>query len=221
MPTSAERAYKFIRTNILTGRYGSGTRLKEQEIASVLAISRTPVRDAIRRLHSDGLIDFEPNQGARVTTWSEVDLRETSEMRALLESFAAELAAAKIGAAQLNELDRHTDAMRAALEQDEPRIDQISAANLAFHHGIVLAANNSRLLQVIEGLWVLPLVAQKFALFDRASLEQSVNHHREIIRALRAGDGDWASAIMRAHILAARGYDSVLASMSMKGAAIP
>ena len=91
---------------------------------------------------------------------------------------------------------------------------QISAANLAFHQGIVRAAGNTRLLLIIEGLWVLPLVARKFALFDRASLEQSISHHREITRALRAHDGDWASAIMRAHILAARGYDSMLAGIT-------
>ena len=212
MPTSAERAYKFIRASILGGRYGSGTRLKEQEIASALAISRTPVRDAIRRLHSDGLIEFEPNQGARVATWSKVDLTEISEMRALLESFAAELAASKISAEELDELTRHTDAMQKALEGRKPRIDQMSAANLAFHQGIVRAAGNARLLLIIEGLWVLPLVAQKFALFDRASLEQSISHHREIIRALRAQDGGWAAAIMRAHILAARSYDTMLAA---------
>jgi DNA-binding GntR family transcriptional regulator len=214
MPTSAERAYTFIRSSILSGRYGGGTRLKEQEIASALAISRTPVRDAIRRLHSDGLIDFEPNQGARVTTWSKVDLTEISEMRALLESFAAELAAVKIGASELDELDRHTDAMQKALDGKEPRIDQISAANLAFHQVIGRAAGNTRLLLIIEGLWVLPLVARKFALFDRASLEQSINHHREITRALLARDAGWASAIMRAHILAARAYDGMLAALT-------
>jgi DNA-binding GntR family transcriptional regulator len=217
MSTSAERAYKFIRASILSGRYGGGKRLKEQEIASALAISRTPVRDAIRRLHSDGLIDFEPNHGARVATWSKVDLTEISEMRALLESFAAELAASKIGDKELDGLGTHTDAMQKALDGNQPRIDQISAANLAFHQGVVLAAGNARLHLIIEGLWVLPLVARKFALFDRSSLEQSINHHREIIRALQAHDGAWASAIMRAHILAARGYDGMLAGMTEDG----
>lgn len=214
MPTSAERAYKFIRSSILAGRFGSGMRLKEQEIAGELAISRTPVRDAIRRLHSDGLIEFEPNQGARVASWSEVDLVEISEMRALLESFAAELAAAKIGESELDELGRHTDAMQKGLDGDRPRIDQISAANLAFHQGIVRAAGNARLSLIVEGLWVLPLLTRKFALFDRAGLEQSISHHREIIRALRARDSGWAAAIMRAHILGARAYDSTLAAMT-------
>jgi DNA-binding GntR family transcriptional regulator len=214
MPTSAERAYKFIRSSILAGRYGGGARLKEQEIASALAISRTPVRDAIRRLHSDGLIEFEPNQGARVATWSKEDLVEITEMRALLESFAAELAATKISENELDELVRHTDAMQRGLEGDEPRIDQMSAANLAFHQGIARAAGNTRLAVVLESLRLLPLVARKFALFDRASLERSVGHHREIIGALRARDAAWASAIMRAHILAARAYDGMLAAMT-------
>jgi DNA-binding GntR family transcriptional regulator len=139
-------------------------------------------------------------------------------MRTLLESFAAELAAAKIDGNELDELSRHTDAMQKALGGKEPRIDQISAANLAFHQGVVRAAGNTRLLLIIEGLWVLPLVARKFALFDRASLEQSISHHREITRALRARDAGWASAIMRAHILAARAYDGMLAAMTNEGA---
>ena len=71
-------------------------------------------------------------------------------MRALLESFAAELAAAKIGAGELNELDQHTDAMQKALEGKEPRIDQISAANLAFHQTIVRAAGNTRLREAVD-----------------------------------------------------------------------
>ena len=73
MPTSAERAYKFIRSSILAGRFGSGMRLKEQEIAGELAISRTPVRDAIRRLHSDGLIEFEPNHNYTYFTLSQLE----------------------------------------------------------------------------------------------------------------------------------------------------
>jgi DNA-binding GntR family transcriptional regulator len=108
--------------------------------------------------------------------------------------------------------------MQKALEGREPRIDQVSAANLAFHQCVVRAAGNTRLLLIIEGLWVLPLVARKFSLFDRASLEQSISHHREITRALRAHDGAWASAIMRAHILAARSYDSMLAGMTADAA---
>ena len=218
MPTSAERAYKFIRSSILAGRYDSGARLKEQEIAGELAISRTPVRDAIRRLHSDGLIEFEPNQGARVANWSEVDLHEISEMRALLESFAAELAAGKIDQSELDELSRDTDVMQKALEADLPRIDPFSSANLAFHQGVVRAAGNARLSLIVEGLWMLPLLTRKFTLFDRAGLEQSISHHREIIRALRARDSAWASAIMRAHILAARAYDSELAALPRQAA---
>lgn len=215
MPTSAERAYVHIRASILTGRYSSGSRLKENEIALELEISRTPVRDAIRRLHSDGLIEFEPNQGARVATWSEVDLDEISHMRALMESFAAGLAAIKISPGEIDNLRRYNDAMRQGLNAAEPNVEQISGANLDFHQCIVGASHNIRLKLIIEGLWILPLVTQKFALFDRVRLERSIAHHEEIIAALHSRDTQWASAIMRTHILAARAYDGMLVKTSV------
>jgi DNA-binding GntR family transcriptional regulator len=213
MPTSAERAYKYIRAEIFSGRYPPGSRLTEDTIASELAMSRTPVRDAIRRLCSEGLIRFTPNSGARIASWSETELVEITQMRALLESFAAELAAGKITAAECDELNRLNGEMERALEHErEPDLDRISAANLAFHHTIVAAAGNSRLLVTLEGLWAQPVLIRKFALFDRERLERSCNHHREIIAALTTRNGQWAAAIMRTHILSAQAYDSMLAS---------
>lgn len=212
MKTSAEQAYEFIRTEILASRFPSGSRLPEEKIAAQLNISRTPVRDALRRLHSDGLIDLTANSGARVASWSAVELMEMSELRALLESFAVGLAARKIDSAGVSHLARLCDEMETALAAGKVDLDVISANNVAFHRSVANAAGNSRLTANLESLWTFPLMVRKFALFGDDRLKRSLDHHREITAALQAGDAQWAEAIMRTHILAARAYDAALVS---------
>jgi DNA-binding GntR family transcriptional regulator len=180
-------------------------------IAGELGISRTPVRDALRRLQSEGLVDIVPNYGARVASWTEVELGEISRMRVMLEGFACELAAAKIRPAEIGELRRHSEVMAAAAGPDgDADLDQISRSNLDFHRVIAEAAHNTRLQSAIEPLWHFPLVIRKFALFSPDHIQRSLLHHREIITALTEGNPDWAGAIMRAHIESARPYDSML-----------
>lgn len=215
MTTSSERAYVAIKSEILRGRYPAGHRMIEETIANELAISRTPVRDAIRRLHSDGLVEFTPNAGARIPSWSERELAEITQMRALLESFAAELAAAKITQQEVEALVGLADEMDAALDHpDGPDLERLSNANLAFHRLIVSAAGNSRLALTLESLWALPLLIRKFGLFNLERLKRSGAHHRELIAALQVHDAQWAAAIMRTHILAAQSYDQMLSSRS-------
>ena len=103
---AADRAYGALRDGILDGRYGFGDKLGEIEIAEELGLSRTPVREALRRLGSEGLIEVLPNRGARVRTWTAQDLEETYELRAVLEGLAARRAATRIDPAALDEMDR-------------------------------------------------------------------------------------------------------------------
>jgi DNA-binding GntR family transcriptional regulator len=210
MTTSADRAYDHIRSAIITGRYGSGLRLTEEMVAAALDISRTPVRDAMRRLHSEGFIEITPNSGARVACWNEDELSEISQMRVLLEGLAAELAARKITKAELNRLSGLCDEMERAYAAAGPDLDTISAANLLFHQTIVEAAGNSNLMRAVGLLWTPSLVIRKYGLFNQASMARSFAHHREIITALSDGDPAWAGATMRAHILASRHYDAAI-----------
>ena len=96
-PTAAERAYQEVRQRILDGRLPAGRRLKELDLARELGISRTPVREALSRLNVEGLLDFRPNLGATVAVWSEVQIEQMFRIRAMLEPFAAEIAAGEIG----------------------------------------------------------------------------------------------------------------------------
>lgn len=211
MKTSAERVYVHIKDAILNGRFDGGTRLPEDMIASEIGVSRTPVRDALRRLQSEGLIEIAPNFGARVASWTEAELGEITQMRVMLEGFACTLAASKITANQLTLLSSYCDEMaEAAKGGANADLDQISRTNLGFHRVIAEAADNSRLTAAVEPLWHFPVVIRKFALFSPSRIERSVNHHYEILAALREGDAEWAGAVMRAHIHSARAFDAML-----------
>jgi DNA-binding GntR family transcriptional regulator len=215
MTTSAERAYGAIKAMILSGAQKGGARLPEDALAAELGISRTPVRDALRRLQSEGLITITPNSGARVASWSAEELDEIAHMRVLLEGYAVELAARKITPAELDRLAAIADEMESAFTADgSPDIDLISRRNADFHREIAQAAKNPRLYASLEPLWNLSLMVRRFALFGEERLARSASHHREILEALRSGDPDWAGAIMRTHIRAARAYDTELSLLA-------
>ncbi len=212
MTTSAERAYAQIKAMILSGQKKGGSRLPEDTLASEIGISRTPVRDALRRLQSDGLITITPNSGARVASWNRDELGEIAHMRVLLEGYAAELAARKITPAEIETLRGYAVEMENALGEDGiVDLDLMSRRNLDFHRGIAQASRNMRLIASLEPLWSFSLVIRKFALFSRTRIERSTAHHREILEALEAGDAEWAGAIMRTHIRASRAFDGSLA----------
>lgn len=208
MKTSSERAYLFVKKAILEGEYPSGMRLPEDRIASELGISRTPVRDALRSLIAEGLVVSEPNSGARVAAWSEDELSEISEMRIMLEGYAAMLAARKINDEQLDGLLDLCNRMEQGTDHSgRPDLNLISTANLEFHQRIVAAADNKRLAAAIEPLWHYPVVIRKFALFTPERLKRSHAHHREIVAALAERNGEWARSAIQNHLQSARSFD--------------
>lgn len=211
MSASADRAYHFIKSAILGGRFHSGARLPEEMIANELGVSRTPVRDALKRLHAEQLVDISPYSGARVASWTEVELGELAQMRALLEGYAAGLAAVKRGEHHLEAIARSCLTMERELDEPLPDLEVFSAANLEFHRTIAQAADNNHLMAALTPLWHFPLVVRKYSLFGRERLQRSVSDHRAILNAIRQRDGDCAAALMRAHILAARAFDPALA----------
>lgn len=208
MTAAADRAYAALRDGILGGRYGFGDKLGEIEIAEELGLSRTPVREALRRLGSEGLLEVLPNRGARVRTWTAQDLEETYELRAVLEGLAVRRAAARTTPAVLAELDRLAAAMMTvdpSLGRRPPGdFSELAALNASFHELIVATAGSARLASTLQGLVQLPLVMRTYRRYTPAALARSHSHHREIVDALRAGDGGWAESVMRSHVLAAR-----------------
>ena len=205
MATAAQRAYTAIRSGIESGTYPSGHRLKEGELADEIGVSRTPVREALRRLATDQLVRFVPNRGAFVAAWSVDDIDQIFVLRSMLESYAAELAADKITPEEVERLGALASAIEeAAVARSEEAHRTVGALNNEFHRLVLGAAHSTRLEETVSWLVEFPIILETLGRFSDEDLRRSCAQHRELVEALQARDGRWAASIMRAHILAAR-----------------
>ncbi|WP_430334395.1 GntR family transcriptional regulator [Rhodococcus sp. ACT016] len=208
-------AYSQIRQAIVEGRYRPGQRLIEQRIAEEFSLSRTPVREALRRLEAEGLVLSEPNRGAVVRTLSMADVSDLYGLRARLEAYAAELAAERIDPTTRELLDAGIEAFARALtltpEDAVERVRAVDTANSQIHRAIVAAAKHERLSRLLERTTDVPLVFQAFRQYDRAQTERSHLFHQLIRDAIVTGDGRRASALMHEHVL--QGRDVLLAHL--------
>lgn len=210
MSNAVDRAYEAIRDDILSGRLAPGERLREEELTRQIGVSRTPIREALRRLESDGYTIVEPNKGASVPVYSKRDVDEIYGLRALLEGHAARRAATRITPEQIKELERINVAMKkeamdetsgATGTQAYMRRSQLSQA---FQEVILSASDNNRLFGIVSQLAQVALSVRTFARFDPADEARAIDNLDELIRALKTGHPDWAEATMRSHIHNAR-----------------
>ncbi len=202
---AAQRAYNTLRTGIIEGVYPPGARVTEQEIAASAKVSRTPVREALRRLEAEGLLRFVPHQGAFVTRWSEQDAEDIFELRAMLEGHGARLAAGKATAEDVQTLRRLAeDQCKESAERSAGYLERIADLNSQFHRHLQQVAASTRLQATLATLSSAPLVLQTFRDYDGDDLNRSAHHHMEMVEAIEAGDGDWAAAVMHSHVMAAR-----------------
>ncbi|MBS0373750.1 MAG: GntR family transcriptional regulator [Proteobacteria bacterium] len=202
---AVDKAYDVIRQGIIDGRFAPAGRITEHEVAAAAGVSRTPAREALRRLHSEGLVNFTPNQGAVVTEWSGEESDEVFELRALLEPFGAARAATRATAAQIQALQQLAKEQYAEAHDPVARdVDRIAALNNDFHRQLQEAAHSPRLLRAVAALLEAPLIMKTFLNYTTEDLERSAAHHLEIVRAIAARDPEWAASVMRSHILAAR-----------------
>ena len=201
--STTQLACDTVRGEIVAGRLAPGEWLRESQLAEGLGLSRTPVREALRILAAEGLVELVHNRGARVVRWDADDIEETYRLRALLEGEAARLAAGRIDAAQLLALQQAHDRYEQAVAGGEPAVAQ-AACNDAFHAGVLAAAASRRLSSLVEVLTKAPLVARALSAYAPDDLQRSLLAHRDVLTALQHGDGELAGSAMSAHILAAR-----------------
>jgi DNA-binding GntR family transcriptional regulator len=203
---AVDKAYKTVKGGIIAGRYPAGARITEQEVAATSGVSRTPVREALRRLQSEGLVDFTPNFGAVVTIWTEADSDEVFELRAMLEAYGAKRAARLASDQQLAGLRKLAEAqLRESTERRPGYLDRIGEINSRFHHALHDAAASPRLKRALSSLIEAPLVMKTFHMYTPDDLTRSAQHHLELCSALESRDPDWAASVMSSHIHAARG----------------
>ncbi len=195
--TSAQQqAYLFLRDKIQTGRLPGGSRIKPEDIADELGISRMPVREAIRQLDSEGLLTIRPNRGAVVTVLSPDRLAELFEMRAALEGVCARHAAVNFDEEAGEELSNLLDMLNRAGQN----VDLWIRRHEAFHNFICERANRPLMLAEVKRLRA---VVEPYLRMAQSHLETMGNSnlaHRQLIDALLTRDPDRAEAVMRHHI---------------------
>ncbi|TAM90591.1 MAG: GntR family transcriptional regulator [Candidimonas sp.] len=195
-----------LRNFIVEGVLAPGAKLNERELCDTLGISRTPLREALKVLAAEGLIDIIPNRGASVSHMSEAEIREAFELMSGLEAFSGELACERVTPDEIGEIKALHYMMLACRAQND--MPGYYAQNRAIHDRINLAARNSALRQVYL-MANRRLQALRFrSNFRAAKWERAIKEHGEMIEALEARDGTRLSAILRLHLLEKR--DAVL-----------
>jgi DNA-binding GntR family transcriptional regulator len=192
----AEKAYVAIGRLIVTLELGPGSVINERELVEQLGIGRTPVREALRRLAQEGLVEVYPRRGMFVT---DVDVRKlalVSEVRAALEPEAARLAAERATDAERAELRELLDELDAAGGDDHA----LMALDERIHHAVYRCARNDLLAATLEQYYVLALRIWTIALDRQHELNDAVQGHRALLEAIHDGDGERAAATMRAHV---------------------
>lgn len=207
---AADHAYQLIRDEILSGRRASGEWLREGEMAEWTGVSRTPVREALRRLTAEGLVRYERHRGVQVQDWSVRDVDEIFSLRSVLEPWGARLAALSgtVDVAELADLATRMDEL--APDGRPADVDKLTELNNRFHRTVLEAADNTRLTNVIASVIQLPLVWRTFSRYTPEALRRSLAHHHELVSALAARDPDWAESVMCSHVRAA--WHSIRAS---------
>ncbi|WP_215845148.1 GntR family transcriptional regulator [Candidatus Pantoea bituminis] len=196
--TQSAVAYRLLKQRILDGALPAGTQLLEHEAADLLGMSRTPVREAMIRLHKDGMVDIRPRHGMRVLPISADDMQEIYDVLTLLEgSAAATLAERGITDEQKQELEATVAAMDRALEQDD--LQAWASADEVFHAKLIEFSDNKRMIGMVSQLWEQSHRARMLTLKMRPRPTKSNREHQALIETISAGKVKQARQMHESH----------------------
>lgn len=207
----SDAVYHSISQALRLGRFPAGSRLVESELASALAVSRTPVRDALRRLESDGLVASEPNRGYVVADLME-DVAHVFLIRERLEGLAAALAADNITRPELEALDGLQREMEGLIASRPMDVERLVELNGQLHQRITDASRSQRLIRMIERVHPQYMSYQVLRLYSDDQRRRSIREHREILDALWRRDAETAEQSIHRHLEHGKGV--VLADMT-------
>ncbi|MDF2519520.1 MAG: transcriptional regulator, GntR family [Clostridia bacterium] len=192
-----EIVFETIRNAIISGDLKPGERLMEVQVAERLGVSRTPVREAIRKLELEGLVIMLPRKGAFVADLSVKDLTEVMEIRAALEGLAAGLASIRIDDAEIEELEVAAHEFHKAIEEN---VEELIQRDVEFHEAMFRASRNERLIQLNSNLRE---QVQRFRELYHKKVNKSketAREHYEIVEAISERDVKKAERLARNHI---------------------
>lgn len=210
MGKAATAAYRAIHSRIIDNTFKPGEALPERLLCHVIGVSRTPVREALRRLSSEGMINLAPHRTAYVPNIDRREIEETFSLAALLGNYSVRIAAQNISDAGLDDLLSLVDQMDDALMQENVQLFNVFVRlDHSFHKVIRKLVGNRRLIQIAGRLMSGPILLQSMARFTREHYKTSARLHRDIYEALKARDSDRAEAAMNEFVMASR--DAALA----------
>lgn len=203
--TVADRVFCELRRAIVEGEIPAGSKLSEPVLAERFAVSRGPLREAMRRLESTNLLERRANVGARVVALSYDRLIELYEIREALEGMAARLAATRMSASAVTELRLLVQRHRTEVAREQWQAYFQQEGDLDFHYRIVIGSGNERLIRILcDDLYHLARMYRcQFGMrSDRA--RDALKEHELIVEAIADGDGELAEWLMRRHVRASR-----------------
>ena len=198
--TIGDQVLNHIRNQILSGELATGTRIDQNAIASELGVSIIPVRESLRQLEAEGLIEKRPYRGAFVAELSLTELLDIYAIREELEELAARLAVKRMTPETLTNLNALIVEMQTATAAGDRA--SLFDLNGAFHFAIYTASENAILCQIIEGLWERSTVYRRRFTFMPGRAAQSLAEHKQILDACRRGDADAAGEAVRRNVAA-------------------
>ncbi|WP_458407435.1 GntR family transcriptional regulator [Anaerotignum sp.] len=191
--------FNTLRDAILTGKLVPGERLMENQLAEKLGVSRTPVREALRMLELENLVELVPRKGAQVLDMSEKDIVNILEVRSALEGLATSLACKKMTKEDLQQLkNMEVDFEKAVADND---VEHFVDIDEDFHDLIFAATENDKLINIFRNLRIqLYRYRMAQAKNNETSMSTIVAHHRSIIRAIENHDAEEGASIAQGHI---------------------
>ena len=199
-----QKAYAEIRRRILNGELSAEVPLSEYQLAEELGLSRTPVREAIKRLEREGLVQSIPNRGTFVAELTARDISEIYQVREQLEGFAARIAAETMSDESIKKLEEEILILNTLAS--EGQLIEVVDSDIRLHKHIIASTQNSRLIELLGTLD--DQMHRVRALFPQSSqwLEATLAEHANIVKAIKARDGDAAEKAMKTHLRSAREY---------------
>lgn len=208
--TKSDFAYTTLRAKILTGEFAPGQVLNQATLARTIGISTTPLREALRRLKSEGLVELGAHKDAKVTDLTPEEARDLLEVRRSLDPLAAALAAGRRTEADIA-------AMHEAVAVVEPLRPDFGVADLTahrrFHAAVYRASHNDILIAMLDGVWDKADRYRRVGLeVDRSQAERdaAAAEHARLVERVIAGDAEGAAAVMRDHVATSLGAQAAL-----------
>ena len=204
MSSATDQAYTQIRQLLVSKAYPPGSRLSETELSKICGVSRTPVREALRRLALEYLVQIEPNRGSFVTDWSQDDIMDMFEMRAMMEGLAARKAASRANQEQIDKMYKIHGDIDAILNQKRKVMrEKFLKLNREFHDTVIEASQSPRLTDIISRFVDQAVIVRTASQYSKEDITRSNQHHKDIVDAIASGNGVLAEQVMRTHILLA------------------